>query len=88
MPIHEYVCGCGEKFEKYRMFGEDVGQSHCEKCGGQALKDWTRVPTVRQDIQPHYCEQLDANIGSRADEKKRIKEVFESSEGKINIDWH
>lgn len=88
MPIHEYECdNCKAKFDQLRIFGEDVSTAQCISCHYLARKVWS-VPQVRQDLTPHYSEQLGTYIGSRQQEAKAIKDIYERSEGKINVDWH
>ena len=87
MPLHEYHCECGHSFDDLKRFGSEVCKSQCPKCGKLARKIYT-TPVVRPDISPHYNEQLGLYIGSRADEKKAIKAIYERTQGKTNIDWH
>ena len=87
MPMHEYQCEtCWARFDELKQFGSHVQTTTCA-CGAEAQKVWG-VPQVRQDIPPRWCEQLGRYVGSRAQEKDAIKEIYEQSSGKLAIDWH
>ncbi len=46
MPIYEYRCSCGEKFEDIHRMSESSESQHCPKCGELApriMSPWGRA---------------------------------------------
>ncbi len=64
-----------------------LGSHPCPTCQRPAPKKWTGVKTyVQPPFEGGWCEALGAHVNSRSAERERIKEVYESSEGKIVLE--
>ncbi len=38
MPLYEYRCACGERFELLRRMGQDAEGVACPRCGGSEVE--------------------------------------------------
>ncbi len=51
MPIYEFVCSCGYKFEKLCKMGDD-SSALCPQCGGEGRKVFSAFRMGRSSTDP------------------------------------
>ena len=58
MPIYDYECGCGERFQKYLPISEYDEQQFC-RCGKQAIKIFLSAPIFKIQKDIRYRSPID-----------------------------
>lgn len=53
MPIHDFVCGCGNQFERYQAIDALHAEESCGQCGAMAVKAFLTPPMGF--VQPDIC---------------------------------
>lgn len=64
MPLYEYECECGYRFEKLFTKSQDSGLSKCKKCGSNARKKMSSFSSVVPG-----SESPDVLIGREAEKR-------------------
>ena len=86
MPVYPFVCEQHGIFEVFRNMAEVQAIEPYPQCQNASRRRWT--PTVGSVFQGGFNESLNAYVGSKSQEREVIKNIEDSSNGTIKVEWH
>ena len=72
MPLYEYKCSCGERFERVRPMAESTAPAICPVCAAEAPKILS-APAVRGDYPGYECPKTGRWIEGRKAHEENLR---------------
>jgi len=76
VPIYQYKCKCGKKFEEFRTFADYRTATFCPKCGQEADK-LISTPNLITDTNFPLTGTFDKRLGCKVEGRKHFYQKVE-----------
>jgi putative FmdB family regulatory protein len=84
MPIYEFKCGCGLRFDAFQHISEFSGKhAPCPDCGDKAQRCWSSAPAVHM-FKEEYYSAFSRVVKDPRDLREAIKQTNEHREAMYN----